>query len=65
MIVRLSYDKTITFSEEFDLDEHEFLHLQNMKDKMPHSFLNAIKDRVSTDDCGDNYDSSPEMEVIR
>jgi hypothetical protein len=65
MIVRLSYDKTITFTEDFEIDEHEFFHLENLRDTMPHSFLKYIKDRVSTDDCGDNYDSSPEMEVIR
>jgi hypothetical protein len=63
MKVRLSYDKTITFSEEFDIDEHELLHLEDLRETRPHSFLSYVKEKVSTDDVGDNYDSSPEMDV--
>lgn len=62
--VKLSFEKVITFSGEVELDEMDYLHLQNLKETRPHSFLLAVMDRVDMDECGDNYNTAPDMELL-
>ena len=65
--LKLSFEKVITFTEEVEVDETDYLHLQDMEESRPHSFLMRVKELMSEDvldDPSDNYDTGAEMELI-